>query len=99
MEFPMSVIEVIKCAVRPTAVVVALVAFGSIANAQQTSVAAVQTAKELVKVTGATALFNPLIPGVIGQAKNLFLQQNPALSRDLNEIATKLRADLAPRFS
>jgi hypothetical protein len=59
----------------------------------------VQTAKEIVSVTGATALFNPLIAGVVEQAKNLFLQQNPGLGKDLNEIATKMRADLAPRFS
>jgi len=94
----MSVIEVIKSALRPAAVAVALVAFSAGADAQQTSVAAVQTAKEIVKVTGATALFVPLIPGVIEQAKNLFLQQNPALSKDLNEIVVQMRADLAPRF-
>ena len=29
----------------------------------------------------------------------MFLQQNPALAKDLNEIATKLRSDLQPRFS
>ena len=68
-------------------------------TAQQTSTAAVQTAKEIVSVTGATALFNPLIAGVVEQAKNLFLQQNPGLAKDLNEIATKMRADLAPRFT
>jgi len=94
----MSVIEVIKSALRPAAVAVALVAFSAGADAQPTSVAAVQTAKEIVKVTGATALFVPLIPGVIEQAKNLFLQQNPALSKDLNEIVVQMRADLAPRF-
>ena len=59
---------------------------------------AMTTAKEIIKTTGATALFNPLIPGVIEQAKNLFLQQNPGLGKDLNEIAAKMRADLAPRF-
>ena len=59
--------------------------------------AAIQTAKEIVNLTGATTLFNPLIPGVVEQAKNLFLQQNPGLSKDLNEIAVKMRADLAPR--
>ena len=94
----MSVVEVIKSAMRPIAVTLALVGFGSIANAQQTSVAAIQTAKEIVKVTGATALFTPLIPGVIEQAKNLFLQQNPALAKDLNEIAIQLRTELAPRM-
>jgi uncharacterized protein len=98
MEFPMSVVEVIKSAMRPTAIALALVGFCSVANAQQTSVAAVQTAREIVKVTGATTLFNPLIPGVVEQAKNLFLQQNPGLGKDLNEIAVQMRADLAPRM-
>lgn len=27
------------------------------------------------------------------------MQQNPALSKDLNEIATRMRADLQPRFT
>jgi hypothetical protein len=39
-----------------------------------------------------------LIAGVVEQAKLLFLQQNPGLSKDLNEIAIKIRNDLAPRF-
>jgi len=94
----MSVVEVIKSAMRPTAVVLALVGFGSVAGAQQPSAAAVQTAREIIKTTGATALFTPLIPGVIEQAKNLFLQQNPGLAKDLNEITVQMRADLAPRF-
>jgi hypothetical protein len=95
----MRIVQVIKGAVGAAGVVIALVAFSAAADAQQTSVAALQTAKEIVTVTGATALFNPLIPGVVGQAKNLFLQQNPGLSKDLNEIANKMRDDLAPRFS
>ncbi len=95
----MRVVQFIKSTVRPAGAVIALVAFIAGATAQQTSTAAVQTAKEIVSVTGATALFNPLIAGVVEQAKNLFLQQNPGLGKDLNEIATKMRADLAPRFS
>jgi uncharacterized protein len=95
----MRVVQFIKSTVRPAGVVIALVAFTVGATAQQPSAAAVQTAKEIVDVTGATALFNPLIAGVVEQAKNLFLQQNPGLGKDLNEIATKMRADLAPRFS
>ena len=94
----MSVIEAVISAARLATLVVALVAFSTIAQAQAPSAAGVQTAKEIVTVTGATALFTPLIPGVIEQAKNLFLQQNPGLSKDLNEITTKMRADLAPRF-
>ncbi len=95
----MSIIEIIKGASRPAAVAIALIAFNPVADAQQTSAAAIQTAKEVVTATGAMALFTPLIPGVIEQAKNLFLQQNPGLSKDLSEITTKMRADLEPRFS
>jgi len=61
--------------------------------------AALAAAGEIVKLTGATTLFAPLIPGVIEQSKLLFLQQNPGLGGDLNEITTKMRADLAPRMA
>ena len=94
----MSIIQAIKRTSRLAAVAVALVAFGPAANSQQPSAAAMSTAKEIVTVTGATTLFNPLIAGVVEQAKLLFLQQNPGLSKDLNEIAIKIRNDLAPRF-
>jgi hypothetical protein len=92
----MSVIQATKRAARLAAV--ALVAFGPAAHGQQPSAAAMATAKEIVTVTGATTLFNPLIAGVVEQAKLLFLQQNPGLSKELNEVATKIRNDLAPRF-
>jgi uncharacterized protein len=94
----MSIIGIIKNVSRGPAVAVALVAFSSVADAQQPSAAAIQTAKEIVNATGAMTLFNPLIPGVIEQAKNLFLQQNPGLGKDLNEIANKMIVDLKPRF-
>jgi Uncharacterized protein conserved in bacteria len=94
----MSIIQAIKRTSRLAAVAVALVAFGPAAHSQQPSAAAMSTAKEIVTVTGATTLFNPLIAGVVEQAKLLFLQQNPGLSKDLNEIAIKIRNDLTPRF-
>jgi len=94
----MSIIQAIKRTSRLAAVAVALVAFGPAAHSQQPSATAMSTAKEIVTVTGATTLFNPLIAGVVEQAKLLFLQQNPGLSKDLNEIAIKIRNDLAPRF-
>ncbi len=68
------------------------------AFAQQPSASAVASAKELVNVSGATLMFNPLVAGVVEQAKILFLQQNPALSKDLNEIVVNLRAELNPRL-
>jgi hypothetical protein len=94
----MSIIQAIKRATWLAAVAVALVAFGPAAHSQQPSAAAMATAKELIASTGAAAVFNPLIAGVVEQAKLLFLQQNPALANDLNEIANQMRTDLAPRF-
>jgi len=85
-------------AIRLATVAVALALSSPAAQAQQPSAAAMLTAKELVLTTGTTALFNPLVAGVIEQAKNLFLQQNPALSKDLGEVAGKMRSDLAPRL-
>jgi len=67
------------------------------ANAQQPSATAIATAKELITVKGGAKLFEPLVPGVIEQAKNVFLQANPTLSKDLNEVAAKLRVDYAPK--
>jgi hypothetical protein len=96
----MNVIQALKRAAWPAAVAVALVAFSPPACAQtKPSKTAMATAEELINVTGATQLFNPLIAGVIEQAKILYLQQNPALAKDLNEITAKLRTDLAPRFT
>jgi hypothetical protein len=94
----MSVIQATKQAARLATVAVALVAFGPAAYSQQPTAAEMATARDLVNVTGATALFTPLIAGVIEQAKVLFLQQDPSLGADLNEIAVKMRTDLTPRF-
>jgi hypothetical protein len=86
-------------AARLASVVLALALAGQAAHAQpQPSAAAIATAKELITVTGATQLFNPLIAGVVEQAKLLYLQQDPGLSKDVNEIGAKMRTDLAPRF-
>jgi hypothetical protein len=86
-----------KHTIRLATVAVALALSSPAAYAQQPSAAAMSAAKEIVKAMDATMLFNPLIPGVVEQAKNLFLQQNPNLVADLNEVAAKMRHDLAPR--
>ena len=85
-------------AARVAAVAIALALSGAVAQAQQPSAGAMATAKELVAITGTTALFTPLVPGVIEQTKNLFLQQNPNLNKDLSDVSTKLRTDLTPRL-
>lgn len=81
------------------AIVTAALVLSGPALAQNSSLSVMLTASEIVKITGATSLFNPLIAGVIEQAKLLFIQQDPSLSKDINEIAIKMRNDLAPRMS
>ena len=95
----MRVIQATRRAARLGAFAVALVAFGPAVHSQQPSATAMAAARDLVASTGSTELFTPLIAGVVEQAKLLFLQQNPGLGKDLNEISIKLRTDLAPRFS
>jgi len=68
------------------------------ASAQQPSAASVAAATEIVEAKGSMILFEPLVPGVIEQAKNVFLQTNPNLSKDLNEVAANLRKQLALRL-
>ena len=80
-----------------TVLTLACFAFAGGARAQQPSAAAIATAKELIEIKGALNIFEALVPGVIEQTKNLFLQTNPTLSKDLNEVAAQLRAELAPR--
>jgi uncharacterized protein len=74
-----------------------LVLSTAIADAQQPSATAMTTAREVVTIKGAKSIYEPLIGGIIEKAKGLFLQTNPMLSKDLNEVAGKLRADLLPR--
>jgi hypothetical protein len=69
------------------------------AYAQTASPAALLTANEIVATTGSMALFAPLIAGVVEQAKLLYLQQDPGLGKDLNDIAAEIRKQLAPRMS
>lgn len=87
-----------KRAARLATVAIALAVLSPAAYAQQPTPAALATAREIVAVTGGSALFNPLIAGVVEQAKILLLQQNPSLSKVLTEVGDKMRADLAPRY-
>ena len=68
-----------------------------VGGADAQSPTAIATAKEVITVKGATALWDPLVPGVIEQAKSVFVQANPTLLKELNEVALKLRAEYAPR--
>ena len=81
------------------AVMLALALLVSIeaARAQKPSTTALATAKELITIKGGNALYEPIVPGVVQQAKSVLLRANPTLGKDLNEVATKLRAELLPR--
>ena len=97
----MSVIKTIAGAAQIFAVAAALLALCAPGYAQgnKPSTAAIATAKEIVSMKGGLAMFDALIPGVIEQGKGMFTQQNPNLQKDLNEVAAKLRAELAPRLN
>ena len=67
------------------------------AQAQQPTATALALAKEIIIVKGGNAIYEPVVPQVVEQARGLFLQSNPMLSKDINEVAAKLQAELTPR--
>jgi len=67
------------------------------AYAQQPSPNAIALAKEIITLKGSAGGYNGVVPSVIERAKQVFLQTNFSLSRDLNEVAAKLRTDYASR--
>src|SRR3982074_3058147 len=67
------------------------------AQAQQPTANALALAKEIILVKGGNTLYEPVIPQLVDRARQLFLQANPLLGKDLNEVAAKLQAELAPR--
>ena len=78
-------------------VLLGLVLSSTAVSAQQPSPTAMGAAKEIVAIKGAKTIYEPLVVGIIEKAKGMFLQTNPMLSKDLNEVAGKLRADFVPR--
>lgn len=75
----------------------AVVGYASAAWSQEPSTAAVTLAREFIDLKGTSHMWDPIIPGVIEQATSVFLQTNPGLSKELNEVAQQLRAELLPR--
>lgn len=63
----------------------------------QVSAASLALAKELLVMKGSTNLLDPLVVGVIEQTKNVLMQTNFNVGKDLNEVALELRKELAPR--
>ena len=82
---------------RAAAVVFTMAMFTGLASAEEPTPAAVAVAKELIVLKGSTQIWDAVVPGVIEQAKGVFLQTNPALSKELNDVASRLRTEFAPR--
>lgn len=80
-------------------IIVALSVLGGPAVAQQPSAASLAMARELVEIRGAAGMFDTLVSGVVEQGMGLFMQSNPSLSKDLQEVANLIRKELAPRRS
>lgn len=59
----------------------------------QPSAASVAIARELIVIKGGSAMFDPIVSGVIEFVKGTFVPTNPQLSGELNEVAVKLRKD------
>ncbi len=51
----------------------------------------------MITIKGGTAIYQPIVPGNIEQAKAVFLRANPMLGKDLNEVAASLRTEYVPR--
>jgi hypothetical protein len=86
-------------AVRAVLLAFAFIALLAPAQAQQPSANAVALAKEIITVKGSAHMFDPVISNLVDKTKSMLAQTNPMLSKDLNEVAAKLRTELAPRAS
>jgi hypothetical protein len=84
---------------RAAAIVFTMAMFTGLASAEEPTPAAVAVAKELIVLKGSTQLWDAVVPGVIEQVKAVFMQTNPALGKELNDVAAQLRTEYAPRAS
>lgn len=95
----MSVQPLVRLAAAGLAAILLLAAPVGGAQAQQDpSPARVALANEILDLKGSLALFEALVPGVIEKTRSTLIQVNPSLFKDLSDVATGLRKELAPRF-
>jgi hypothetical protein len=60
---------------------------------QQPPAGAVAAAKDLLILKGGQMMFGAIVPGTIQRARDTFLPTNPNLSKELNEVNTKLQQE------
>jgi uncharacterized protein len=83
---------------RTAVLALCIVAVGSLARAQQQpSANAIALAKEIITLKGAGELYDPLVGDIVDRAKQTFIKINPMLSKDINDVANKLRAEMSGR--
>jgi hypothetical protein len=61
------------------------------------SPAAIASAKELLAIKNASAMYADAVPSMVAQTKNTLLQSNLNLQKDLNEVAAIIAKNLAGR--
>ena len=81
------------------AVTIALAAPLPGAQAQQPTGNALLLAREIINVKGAAKMYDPVIVEVVDRTTGILMQTNPTLFRDLDEVATRLRKEYAPRVA
>lgn len=64
-------------------------------SANTPSPQAIALAKELIVLKGGHQMFDAVVPGVIEQAKDVFLPTNPNLNKELVEVTGKLKLEYA----
>jgi hypothetical protein len=80
--------------------VLALAVLSGPAPAQQApSANAIALAREIIAAKGSAKGFEVTGPSVIEHAKGLFLQTNPLLAKDLNEVAARLRTEYSRKLA
>ena len=77
--------------------VIAWQIFAGPAFAQQPTASTVAVARQLVEIKGGSAMFDPVIAGVVDSGRGMLIQTNPQLSKDLNDVAAQLRTEFAVR--
>jgi hypothetical protein len=86
-------------AVRSALVTLGLIVLAGSAQAQQPTPAGISMAKELIALKGASTMYDPVVRGVVEQAKNVLLRTNPMVGKDLNEVTAKLHTEYASKVT
>jgi hypothetical protein len=75
----------------------AVLAFSIPSTAQQPSAGALRLAREIITIKGSAKTYEQVIAEVVDRSTGVLVQTNPMLSKQLGEVALKIRAASAPR--